>query len=215
MPRRRDVRETYERIAPHFAKTRPEPWEEVAAFFDGRSGVVGLDIGAGNARHAELLAAQVDEVVAVDASHAAVETAIERGVDRGFGLAPCLGDASRLPITGSVVDLAAYIATIHHLPGRETRIASLDELARVLVPGGAAIVSAWSVSHDRFDREAAFDTEIDWTLPDGETVPRFYHVYDLGEFETDLRRSDLRVTETFESHGNCYGTVAGPPGDEQ
>ncbi|MFB6229360.1 MAG: SAM-dependent methyltransferase, partial [Halobacteriales archaeon] len=57
MPRRRDVRETYERIAAHFAQTRPEPWEEVAGFLDGRSGAVGLDIGAGNGRHAELLAA--------------------------------------------------------------------------------------------------------------------------------------------------------------
>jgi ubiquinone/menaquinone biosynthesis C-methylase UbiE len=215
MPRRRDVRETYERIAAHFAQTRPEPWEEVADFLDGRSGAVGLDIGAGNGRHTELLAARVDRVIALDASYAAIETAMERGADRGFGFTPCLGDASRLPLKRSVVDLAAYIAAIHHLPSRGARIASLDELARVLTPGGAAVVSAWSVSHGRFDRNAAFDTEIDWTLPDGEEVPRFYHVYDLSEFETDLHRSDLRVTEAFESHGNCYGVVAGPPGDDE
>lgn len=209
MPRRREVRETYERIAAHFAKTRPEPWEEIADFLDGRSGAVGLDVGAGNGRHAELLAARVDRVIALDASRAAVGTAIDRATERGFGLAPCLGDAARLPIREAVVDLAAYVATIHHLPDRETRIASLDELARVLAPGGAAIVSAWSVSHGRFDREAAFDTEIDWTLPNGETVPRFYHVYDQGEFEADLEESALEVVEVFESRGNCYGVVEG------
>jgi ubiquinone/menaquinone biosynthesis C-methylase UbiE len=215
MPGRRDVRETYERIAAHFAETRPDPWEEVAAFLEGRSGTVGLDVGAGNGRHAELLAPRVDRVIALDASRAAIDTAIQRGANRGFGFVPCLGDASRLPVPESVVDLAAYVATVHHLPDRETRIASLDELARVLVSGGTAVVSAWSVSHDRFDRDTAFDTEIDWTLPDGETVPRFYHVYDPAAFEADLRRSDLRVMDTFESHGNCYGIVAGPSGDPE
>jgi len=209
MPRRRDVRRTYERIATHFAETRPEPWAEVASFLEGRSGDVGLDVGAGNGRHAELLAARVDRVIALDASRAAVGTALDRAAERAFELGACLGDAARLPVRGSVVDLAAYVATIHHLPTREGRIASLDELARVLAPGGTAIVSAWSVSHGRFDRESAFDTEIDWTLPDGETVPRFYHVYDLGEFEADLAESALCVAEVFESHGNCYGVVEG------
>lgn len=212
MPSRRAVRETYERIAGHFGETRPEPWDEVATFLEGRSGTVGLDLGAGNGRHAELLAPRVDRVLALDASRAAIGTAIERGEDQGFELASCLGDASGLPLEASVVDLAAYIATIHHLPDRETRVASLDELARVLGPDGAAVVSAWSVSHDRFDRNEAFDTEIDWTLPDGETVPRFYHVYDIAEFDADLHRSDLRVVETFESNGNCYGIVGDPPG---
>ena len=211
VPRRRAVRETYERIAPHFAKTRPEPWDEVETFLSDRSGEVGLDVGAGNGRHAELLATSVDRVVAVDASRAALRTAEDRATERRFGLAPCMGDASRLPVGNSVVDLAVYVATIHHLPSRESRVASLDEMARVLAPGGAAIVSAWSVTHDRFDRESAFDTEVDWTLPDGETVPRFYHVYDGEEFAADLRRSDLRAETVFESHGNYYGVVA-PPG---
>lgn len=209
MTRRREVRRTYERIAEHFAKTRPEPWEEVTAFLEGRSGAVGLDVGTGNGRHAELLAARTDRVIALDASHAAIGTALDRSVKRGFAFAPCLGDAARLPVCTSVVDLAAYVATVHHLPDRAARVASLDELARVLVAGGAAVVSAWSVSHDRFDRSSGFDTEIDWTLPDGEAVGRFYHVYDLDEFEADLRESDLRVGEVFESHGNCYGVVEG------
>jgi ubiquinone/menaquinone biosynthesis C-methylase UbiE len=209
MPNRRDVRETYERIATHFGATRPDPWEEIVAFLDGRSGRTGLDIGAGNGRHAEELAARVDRVIALDASRAAIRTALDRAAEGGFGLDPSLGDAARLPIRSSVVDLATYVATIHHLPERPMRITSLDELARVLAPGGAAIVSAWSVSHDRFDRTSAFDAEIDWTLPDGETVPRFYHVYDIEEFEADLRRSALVIERVFESHGNCYAVVEG------
>ncbi|MFC6728796.1 SAM-dependent methyltransferase, partial [Natronoarchaeum mannanilyticum] len=84
---------------------------------------------------------------------------------------------------------------------------SLDELARALAPEGRALVSAWSTAHDRFDRSEGFDTTVDWTLPGGETVPRFYHVYDPDEFRADLSASDLAVEDAFLSSGNCYAVV--------
>jgi hypothetical protein len=72
-------------------------------------------------------------------------------------------------------------------------------------------VSAWSSTHDKFDGgpddEVGFDTEVDWTLPGGETVPRYYHIYAPAEFEADLAESDLAVVESFRSNGNCYGIV--------
>jgi hypothetical protein len=87
-------------------------------------------------------------------------------------------------------------------------VASLDELARVLAPGGRALVGVWSVAHDRFDATEGFDTTVDWTLPGGERVPRFYHVYDAEEFRADLATSGLAVRETTVSSGNCYAVVA-------
>ena len=121
------------------------------------------------------------------------------------------GDAASLPIADGSVGLAVYVATLHHLPTRCLRRESLDELARALDDDGAALVSAWSTAHDRFeadaDAETGFDTEIDWTLPGGETVPRYYHIYTLAEFDADLAASDLTVIESFVSSGNCYAVV--------
>jgi len=74
-------------------------------------------------------------------------------------------------------------------------------------------VSAWSTAHDRFDREAGFDTTVDWTLPDGEVVPRYYHIYSSAEFERDLAESDLDPVEVDISSGNCYAVVAPPDGE--
>lgn len=204
---RREVRETYDRIAPHFAKTRPEPWTEVAAFLDRREGHEGLDVGAGNGRHAELLARSCARVIALDLSRAALDEASRRGLEKGFTLDPVAGDASALPVRGDSVDLAVYVATLHHLAPRSGRIASLDELARVLRPGGRGIVSAWCVTHDRFDAEVGFDTTVAWTLPDGTVVDRYYHIYDQAEFEEDLKESDLDTRSAFESRGNCYAIV--------
>lgn len=208
MERRADVRDTYDRIATHFAATREYAWPEVESFLESvPHGVVGLDLGCGNCRHAEGLADRVDRVVGLDVSRGLLETGRERARERTFDVDLVQGDAATLPLRDGVVDVAVYVATLHHLPSRPARLASLDELARVLAPDGRALVSAWSTVHDRFDVDAGFDTTIEWTLPDGETVDRFYHIYDPDEFETDLEDSGLEILEWELSSGNCYATV--------
>ena len=208
-PTSRDVRDTYDRIAGHFAETREYAWPEVEAFLDGRSAETALDIGCANGRHAEVLAARADRVIGLDISRELLLEARARSRERGFGVALVQGDAARLPLADGSVDLAVYVATLHHLPPRDARRASLDELARVLTPGGRALVSAWSTAHPKFDEAEGFDTEIDWTLPGGETVPRFYHIYGPEEFEADLAATDLVVEDVRVSSGNCYATVGG------
>jgi tRNA (uracil-5-)-methyltransferase TRM9 len=203
-----DPRATYDRIADHFAATRAHPWPEIDAFVDDAPAVdLALDVGCGNGRHAERLADRADRVVALDASRGLLETARDRAAERDFHAALLQGDAARLPLVDGRVGLAVYVATLHHLRPRGRRVESLDELARVLAPGGRALVSAWSVTHDRFDAETGFDTTVDWTLPDGETVPRYYHVYDPEEFADDLGASALAVHDTFLASGNCYAVV--------
>lgn len=203
----RDVHHTYDRIADHFSKTREYPWPEVESFLADRTAETALDVGCGNGRHAELLAERADRVLALDASRGLLDAARERAAARDFDPDLLAGDAARLPLCDGCVDLAVYVATLHHLPTRESRIASLDELARVLSPGAAALVSAWSTEHDRFDADEGFDTTVDWTLPGGETVPRFYHIYSPDEFDADLAASALAVEDRFLASGNCYALV--------
>ena len=205
---RPDPRHTYDRIATHFAATREYPWPEVETFVaDREATALALDVGCGNARHAELLATVADRVLALDASRGLLETARERRTTRGFDADLLQGDAAHLPVRPDCIGLAVYVATLHHLHPRATRVASLDELARVLAPTGRALVGVWSTTHDRFDATTGFDTTVDWTLPGGETVPRYYHIYDPDEFAADLAASDLTVHDRFESSGNAYAVV--------
>ncbi|CAI49646.1 probable S-adenosylmethionine-dependent methyltransferase [Natronomonas pharaonis DSM 2160] len=207
MDDRPGVRATYERIADHFAETREYPWPEVESFCADRHVVTALDVGCGNGRHTELLGAHADHVIGIDASGRLLALARERAPNAAFLEA----DAAALPLADGVVDLAVYVATLHHLPSRELRRQSLDELARVLDESGTALVSAWSTAHDRFDAdedaEDGFDTDVEWTLPGGETVPRFYHIYAPAEFDTDIAESDLTAVDSFVSSGNCYAVV--------
>ena len=206
-PSPESVRATYDRIADHFSKTREYAWPEIADFLDGRSGAVGLDVGCGNGRHTELLAERCERALGVDLSREMVATARERSVERGFDYWLAGADASSLPVRSGVVDVGVYVATLPHLPTRELRVASLDELARVLSTGGRALVSAWSTEHDRFDRVEGFDTTVEWTLPGGEGVDRFYHIYDPDEFRADVEASGRELVSFEVSSGNCYGVV--------
>lgn len=218
-------RETYDRIAEHFAATREYPWPEVSSFLDDHAAdrTRGLDLGCGNGRHAEAMAESVPSVVGYDASRGLLEQADERAAERGFEVGLVQGDAAALPFCDDTFDVGVYVATLHHLRTREDRIRSLSELARVLRPEGRALVSVWSTEHDRFsdaegtsadsqtasdDAAEGFDTTVDWTLPGGERVPRFYHIYSPAEFEADIEASDLRVRDAFVSSGNCYAVVS-------
>jgi len=206
------VREVYDEIAAHFSKTRRYPWPEVEGYLDRvESGGVALDVGCGNGRHAELLAERFDPVVALDLSRGLLGEARSRMGDGGWSAEAVQADAASVPLRDGVVSVAVSIATIHHLPDREARIESLRELGRVLAADGSALVSAWSTAHDRFDADAdaevGFDTTVDWTLPGGDTVPRFYHVYAPAEFESDLASAGLVVDDTSISSGNCYAEV--------
>jgi ubiquinone/menaquinone biosynthesis C-methylase UbiE len=206
---RAGVRETYERIGDHFSKTREYAWPEVASFLETvDTAGTALDIGCGNGRHTDPLTEIAERAIGIDASRALLREARKRvGPEPSF----ILGDATRLPLAATQVDLAVYVATLHHLPTDSARKQSLDELARVLTQDGRALVSAWSTAHDRFDATAedatGFDTTIDWTLPGGETVPRYYHIYAPDEFKREIDSTGL-VLRSFEiSSGNCYAVV--------
>jgi len=203
----------YDRIATHFAQTREYAWPEVESFVDAeadRCSALGraLDLGCGNGRHAELLADRGASVVGLDVSRGLLAEATRRAADRDFDAAFVHGDAARLPFDDATFSHVVYVATLHHLRPRANRLASLSEVGRVLKPDGRALVSAWSTAHDRFDADEGFDTTVDWTLPGGERVGRFYHIYDPEEFRADLAdAAGVRCTELQLSSGNCYAVV--------
>lgn len=207
MASRWGIKQTYDQISPHFAKTRQHPWEDVRDFLTTTNGDIGLDLGVGNGRHAQILADRVNHVIGIDLSRVALEQALERATTADFSIHPLLGEAAWLPILNDTIDIVVYIATLHHLPTRTLRVQSLNELARVLSPKGSGIISVWATTHDAFNRAESFDTYIDWTLPDGTTVPRFYHIYDPNDFTDELDESTLSASQIFQSHGNCYAII--------
>jgi ArsR family transcriptional regulator len=94
------------------------------------------DLGCGTGQVAAALAPFVARVIAVDGSAAMLQAAKKRlhGIDN---VELRRGDLEALPIDDSRVDAAMMMLVLHHLPepGR-----ALAEVARVVKPGGRAIV---------------------------------------------------------------------------
>ncbi|WP_330630977.1 class I SAM-dependent methyltransferase [Halocatena halophila] len=204
---RREVRATYDRIAEHFAQTRAHAWEDVESFVESAPNGVVLDLACGNGRHAELFSDRGDRVVCADLSRPMLETARTRLESASIEFVQV--DGAAIGLQRNTIDAAVYIAALHHLPTQSLRRQSLAELGRVLTAGGEGLVSVWATTHPTFDRTSGFDTTVDWTLPDGTVVDRFYHIYDPVEFDRDLEAASLTVVDRFESHGNCYAVVEG------
>ena len=97
-----------------------------------------LDLACGSGYGSAILARTAARVVGVDVSPDAVAVAAVRyaGADVRF----LCGDARRVPLAPEQFDLVTSFETIEHLPDGDID-AYLDEVHRVLVPGGRVFVS--------------------------------------------------------------------------
>ena len=135
---RRFVRAFYDAAAPHFAATRHSPWPRVTSFLSAlASGSLVADVGCGNGKYSVAAPPGV-LLVGCDACQGLVEIAAERGA------LAVAGDAVRCPFPSGRFDGALSIAVLHHLSTEERRRSAVAEVARVLRPGGAALLQAWA-----------------------------------------------------------------------
>ena len=110
-----------------------------------------LDIGTGTGRVLELLAPRISRGLGIDASKSMLALARSR-LSRA-GCAQCavrLGDMYRLPLADASFDLVVLQMVLHYA---EDPAGVLAETARVLRPGGVAIVIDLA-AHDRLDLTA-------------------------------------------------------------
>ena len=102
------------------------------------------DLGCGTGQVSAALAPFVEKVIAVDASAAMLQAAKKRLQSVG-NIELRRGDLEALPIDEARLDAATLMLVLHHVPEPELALA---EVARVLKPGGRAIVVDM-LPHDR------------------------------------------------------------------
>ena len=119
-----------------------------------------------------------------------------------FAVNLSVADAGNLPYPDHSFDWAISVATYHHIRGRKERLVVLEELRRVLKPGGEAFITVWNRWQPRFwfkPKEVA----VPWKTG-GKILYRYYHLFSYHELERLARRAGLEVLRSFPEHSHRY-----------
>ncbi len=112
-----------------------------------------------------------------------------------FAVNLSLADAGHLPYADETFDWVISVATYHHIKGKEERQAVLNELRRVLKPGGEAFITVWNHWQPRFwfkGREVA----VPWRMKD-KTLYRYYYLFSYPELERLVKQAGFEVLKSF------------------
>ena len=201
------VHETYELIAARFSKTRTQIWSSVQRFLDSLPPyTVVADIGCGNGKNFDLKGGK--SYVGLDITH---EFLVEAS-QRGRCCEAVRGSALQLPFRSNTFDAVISIAVLHHFASEERRFKMLQELIRILAPGGHVLVTVWALEqtkkeHRRFNKQ---ENMVSWVMltkglpPEKAPVKyRYYHVYHEGELLMQcLKLKNINVRYQYYERGN-------------
>ena len=113
----------------------------------------------------------------------------------GFAVNLSLADVCHLPYSDETFGWAISVATYHHIAGKEEQQAALNELKRVLKPGGEAFITVWNRWQPRFWFKPN-EVAVPWRKR-GKTLYRYYYLFSYPELEKLVKRAGFKVLKSF------------------
>ena len=198
------AQKTWDKIAESFDITRQKPWIYCLEYIHSLKPTdVVADIGCGNGRHLLPCAKQCESVFGLDISLQFLRIVQKKLHYKSLTNTSLIhADAVYLPFTEDSFDAILFIASLHNIRGGDHRRHALTEVARILRPGGTALISVWSRWQDKYYRyflkqlithkRDLGDIEV-WWRQHHLNVPRFYHLYGKREFLRDLQSAGFQI----------------------
>lgn len=165
----------FENSSSDFDKIKSKNWPHVQRFVESLDpGSTLLDIGCGYGRNLGINPEVID--VGTDFSKPLCSIVGEKAKS------VFCSSALSLPVVSNFFDHVICIGVIHHFASEEKRLTCLQEVARVLRPGGTALVTAWAKNQEdskttvtEADKPADYHTE-------REDPDAYYHFFSEDEF---------------------------------
>ena len=175
----------YDEIYQEFSATRRNVWPVVREYIDALpANATVCDVGCGNGKNQyrdDILWTSLDSSIKM------------------CSLVPNSVNAcvTRIPFNDSSFDHCISIACIHHLDSFEKRRKAVNELERILQPGGSALISMWGAQ----EKYGCYDTMIKWRTND---KMRYYY---LSTDECIRNLFDGYSYSVHEDYHNYYVTL--------
>ncbi|KAK7097708.1 hypothetical protein V1264_004645 [Littorina saxatilis] len=143
------VHSVYEEIADHFSDTRHKPWPQIADFLRAQQpGSVLVDIGCGNGKYLS-----VNPHLCKIGSDRSEKLA---GICKHRGFQVFVADVLAIPVRSGSVDVGLCIAVIHHLSTKVRRKQAIEELVRILRPGGHVLIYVWAQEQEKDNKKSKY-----------------------------------------------------------
>ena len=199
MQKKEELKQTYNKIAEDFDKTRYKIWDEINLLLTQlpkKSKI--LDLAAGSGRHAIYAKCKGFDVYCSDFSQKQLKTI--KNKDETIPL--IISDLEQNPFQSNTFDAIMYIAAIHHLQTEEKRINSLINAKKILKKDGLILVSAWSINAPKFKKENIKNQDI--ILQWNKKHPRFYHLFIENELEQLVKKAGFTILESKNTDWNFW-----------
>jgi len=198
------VIEDYDNISEEFSQTREnlvwKDFDEILPYLKDKTRLA--DLGCGNGRLYKFIQEHNPNVnyIGIDNNENLLKNARNKDKDRFI-----FGDLTEIPLNMTSVDVAAAIASFHHLPSVKLREKSLNEIRRVLKDDGVLIMTVWNLFREKYKKYVwkgylrwlctlgkydKKDTFIPWS---DSGIKRYYYAFKPAELKKLLEKSGFEI----------------------
>ncbi|PIN90026.1 hypothetical protein COU57_04915 [Candidatus Pacearchaeota archaeon CG10_big_fil_rev_8_21_14_0_10_32_14] len=191
--------EVWNSIAPEWHGFKVHPSQHVKQFledFKGKEFKI-LDHGSGSGRHILDLPKKFEsELYFVDFSSEMIKLAKKRAKESKLkNINFDVADIASLPYEDNFFDALFSIASIH-CQKKELQEKTVQEIYRILKPGGKALIEVWNKHSNRFEKHKGQEKMVRWR----DKGKRYYYLFEENEIHSIFEKNNLKIIKKLE-HG--------------
>tara|TARA_B100001769_G_C22056263_1_gene567855 strand:+ start:248 stop:871 length:624 start_codon:yes stop_codon:yes gene_type:complete len=198
---KKNVKNVYEKIAPHFDSTRVYKWSWVNEFLEklDKNSLV-YDIGCGNGRNMNY---NNLNFIGIDNCENFIKICNKKKLN------VVMSNITEIPFKSNSADAILCIAVLHHLSSNENRIKALLELKRIVKPTGKILLSVWSINQPAKTKKSFnnYGNNIVLWNSYGKIYERYYYIFKLEEIKKLITLCGLEIVKSEFNCGNEIFTL--------